>query len=170
MYAGAFSGSVASFSASADFVGEAGGKPRRTPHAVLRRHLSGGSVSVHRFELPRHEHPFIGTWHIYSMELWDESYFNMEVQAFIDIRPDNLGSFQFGLVSGGLHGHLERVGEKQRFVFTWEGSDEMDAVSGSGWLQLKGENELLGSIKLHLGDCSKFKARRAVVGFTAGQG
>jgi hypothetical protein len=118
-------------------------------------------VGVHRFELPRHEHPFIGTWHIYSMEMWDEDYFNMEVQAFIQVRPENLGSFQFGLVSGGLHGNLERTGPKQRFVFTWEGNDEMDPASGSGWLQLKGENELLGSIKLHLGDRSKFRARRA---------
>jgi hypothetical protein len=118
-------------------------------------------VTVRRIELPRHEHPFIGTWHIYSMELWDKSYFNMEVQAFIQVRPENLGSFQFGLVSGGLHGHLERTGPKQRFVFTWEGNDEMDPASGSGWLQLKAENEVLGSIKFHLGDRSRFRARRA---------
>jgi hypothetical protein len=118
-------------------------------------------MGVHRIELPRHEHPFIGTWHIYSMELWDESYFNMETQAFIEIRPENLGSFQFGLVSGGLDGYLERKPPKQRFVFTWEGNDEMDPVTGSGWLTLKDENELLGSIKRHLGDRSRFKARRA---------
>jgi hypothetical protein len=24
---------------------------------------------------------FVGTWHIYEMEMWDEDYFNMEVQA-----------------------------------------------------------------------------------------
>lgn len=59
-------------------------------------------MSELRIELPRHEHAFIGTWHIYAMEMWDESYFNMEVQAFIAVRPENLGSFQFGLVSGGL--------------------------------------------------------------------
>lgn len=127
-------------------------------------------MTVHRIELPRHEHPFIGTWHIYAMELWDKSYFNMEVQAFIQVRPESLGSFQFGLVSGGLHGHLECTGRKQRFVFTWEGNDEMDPASGSGWLRLKGENELLGLIKLHHGDRSKLKARRVEAGFTAGQG
>jgi hypothetical protein len=126
-------------------------------------------VSVHRFELPRHEHPFIGTWHIYSMELWDESYFNEETQAFIQIGPDNLGSFQFGLVGGGVDGYLEGRGRSQRFVFTWEGSDEMDPASGGGWLQLKGENELLGSIKFHLGDRSRFRARRAMAGVTAGE-
>ena len=26
---------------------------------------------------------FTGTWHIYEMEMWDEYYFNMEVQAYI---------------------------------------------------------------------------------------
>jgi hypothetical protein len=125
-------------------------------------------VTVHRIELPRHEHAFIGTWHIYAMELWDADYFNMEVQAFIEIRPENLGSFQFGLVSGALDGYLERAGPKQRFVFTWGGSDEMDPASGSGWLRLKGGDELLGSIKLHHGDRSKFRARRAVAGLAAG--
>lgn len=63
-------------------------------------------MGTFRFELPRHAHPIIGTWHIYSMELWDASYFNMEAQARIEIRPENLGSFQFGLVSGRLDGHL----------------------------------------------------------------
>lgn len=127
-------------------------------------------MSVRRIERPRHDHPFIGTWHIYSMETWDADYFNMEVQAFIEIRPENLGSFQFGLVTGELDGHLQHRGPKQRFVFTWGGSDEMDPVSGGGWLQLKGDNELLGFIKLHHGDHSKFRARRAVAGPAAGQG
>lgn len=126
-------------------------------------------MSEIRIELPRHEHPFAGTWHIYSMEMWDEEYFNEETQAFIQVRPENLGSFQFGLVSGGLDGYLEGNGRNQRFVFTWEGSDEMDPVSGGGWLQLKGENDLLGSIKFHMGDRSRFRARRVVAGFTAGQ-
>ena len=28
---------------------------------------------------------FTGTWHIYEMSMWDEDYFNMEVQAYIQI-------------------------------------------------------------------------------------
>jgi hypothetical protein len=118
-------------------------------------------MGVHRLELPRHDHPFIGTWHIYAMEQWDAGYFNMEVQAYVEIRPDNLGDFQFGLVSGGLSGHLEGTPPRQRFAFTWEGSDEMEPVSGSGWMRLKGEDEVLGLISIHLHDRSRFKARRA---------
>ena len=26
---------------------------------------------------------FTGTWHIYEMEMWDEDYFNMELQAYL---------------------------------------------------------------------------------------
>jgi hypothetical protein len=32
------------------------------------------------------------------MEMWDEDYFNMEVQADIEINERDLGNFQFGLV------------------------------------------------------------------------
>ena len=126
-------------------------------------------MTLHRLELPRHEHPFIGTWHIYEMELWDAGYFNMEVQAYVEIRADNLGSFQFGLVSGGLHGSLEGEPPRQRFVFTWEGGDEMDPASGSGWLRLKDENLALGMIGIHRGDRSRFRARRASPPGASGQ-
>ncbi|PKL73424.1 MAG: hypothetical protein CVV29_03570 [Methanobacteriales archaeon HGW-Methanobacteriales-2] len=44
----------------------------------------------------------MGTWHIYEMELWDEDYFNTEVQAYIEINSSNRGYFQFGLVSGRI--------------------------------------------------------------------
>lgn len=115
---------------------------------------------LHRLNVPRQDHPFIGTWHIYAMEMWSADYFNMEVQAFVEIRLDNLGSFQFGLVSGGLIGYLEGKPPRQRFAFTWEGNDEMDPVSGSGWLRLKGDADVLGLINIHQHDRSRFKARR----------
>jgi hypothetical protein len=106
-------------------------------------------------------HPFVGTWHIYDMELWDKEYFNMETQAYIEIAPNNLGDFQFGLVSGSLDGEIERIADVERFSFTWEGQDEMDEANGSGWLQLTSDNEAFGSFSLHYGDSSGFKAIRA---------
>lgn len=60
--------------------------------------------------------PFEGKWHIYEMELWDEDYFNMEVQAFIEINKNDTGHFQFGLVSGYIDG--ESVGS-DKLEFTW---------------------------------------------------
>jgi hypothetical protein len=85
----------------------------------------------------------------------------MEVQAYIQINEDNLGEFQFGLVSGQLDGEVEKVGNKERFSFTWEGSAEMDLVSGSGWLALKSQNTLEGKIKFHFGDSSMLLAKKA---------
>jgi hypothetical protein len=103
---------------------------------------------------------FAGLWHITEMEMWDEKYINMDVQAFIEIKEDRLGYFQFGLVSGQLDGEIEKVGDEERFYFTWEGVDEMDPVSGSGWLRLIDQNSVEGKIKLHLGDSSLFWAKR----------
>jgi hypothetical protein len=102
-----------------------------------------------------------GTWHITEMEMWDEDYFNMEVQAYIRIDEGGTGDFQFGLVSGNVDGHVEQVGPDSRFTFTWEGQNEMDPVSGSGWLRLVGDGEAEGMIKFHLGDRSRFVAQRA---------
>jgi hypothetical protein len=104
---------------------------------------------------------FTGTWHIYEMELWDEDYFNMDVQAYIKIEPDNLGRFQFGLVCGGIDGRIIDYFDGTRFEFTFEGNDECDPVSGYGWVRIKEKDTLEGELRLHLGDSSTFLARRA---------
>ena len=99
----------------------------------------------------------IGTWHISEMELWDEEYFNMEVQAYIEVGKDGLGNFQFGLVTGSIDGKMDG----QRFEFNWEGIDENDENSGSGWIKLKNKNKIEGEFRIYLGDCSTFLAKRA---------
>lgn len=103
-----------------------------------------------------------GIWHIIQMDMWDEDYFNMEAQAFIRISSDNLGNFQFGLVSGDLDGEVVRIGNTERFEFTWEGNDENDPASSSGWLKFSTPEKLKGRIKFHRGDSSGFSAIRAV--------
>jgi hypothetical protein len=124
--------------------------------AILIRWPAGKSQE----QIREIEMEFVGTWHIYEMEMWDEGYFNMEVQAYIEINGKGLGNFQFGLVSGYLDGEVAEYDNEKRFEFTWEGQDENDPVSGSGWLRAGEENSLEGKIKLHLGDSSKFRARR----------
>jgi hypothetical protein len=104
---------------------------------------------------------FTGTWHIYEMELWDEDYFNMDVQAYIMIEPDNRGYFQFGLVSGDIDGRIVNYADGKRFEFTWEGNEECDHVFGSGWVKIKEKDVLEGEFRFHLGDSSTFLARRA---------
>lgn len=103
---------------------------------------------------------FTGIWHIYEMQNWDEDYFNMEVQAYIEINERGAGDFQFGLVTGQIDGEVvkDKLGEK--LEFTWEGGDENDEASGRGWLRLQDRNTLEGKIKFHGGDSSLFLAKR----------
>lgn len=97
---------------------------------------------------------FTGLWHIREMELWDEDYFNMEVQAYIEVDERANGNFQFGLVAGHMSGEIVQDERGEILEFTWEGNDECDEASGSGWLKLKDTDTLEGKIKLHYGDSS----------------
>lgn len=102
-------------------------------------------------------HKLIGTWHIYEMELWDKNYFNMEVQAFIKLKTNNMGNFQFGPVTASFYGNMY----EKKFEFNFKGSDECDETSGSGWITLKNENTIKGEFRFFQGDNSTFLARRA---------
>ena len=95
------------------------------------------------------------------MEMWDKDYFNMEVRAFMRIDRDNTGAFQFGLISGNIDGRIIKSKEGSRFEFTWDGNNEIDSESGSGWFALKNNDVIEGEIKIHLGDVSKFSAKKA---------
>ena len=102
-----------------------------------------------------------GLWHITEREMWDEDYRNMEVQAFIPIKREGGGECQFGLVSGQLDGEVVKTAAGERFELTWEGNDECDPGSGSGWLAMIAKDELEGKIKLPHGDSSTLTAKRA---------
>jgi hypothetical protein len=101
---------------------------------------------------------FEGTWHIKEMEMWDEDYFNMDVQAYIEIESNGSGNFQFGLVSGNIDGKTVKYPNGNRFEFSWQGSDEYDPVSGSGWLQIQEHSQFKGEFRFFEGDDSTFIA------------
>ena len=51
--------------------------------------------------------------------------------------------------------------EHNRLTFNWEGNDEMDEASGSGWIELKSTNEIEGHFSFRFnGDDSTFLATR----------
>jgi hypothetical protein len=104
--------------------------------------------------------PFTGRWRIVSMETWDEDYFNEEVQAFIELKEDGTGHFQFGYVQGYMDWRSAARDGEPAVEWSWEGNDEMDPAQGRGWAVLKGD-ELHGMIFIHLGDESGFVAKRA---------
>ena len=118
-------------------------------------------MSVTKIDRESTGNAFVGTWHIDEMSEWDADYFNMDVRAFLEIQPNISGEFQFGLVSGNIDGYIENIRGKERLSFSWEGCDEMDEASGSGWLELESPDQIQGTIAFHYGDRSTFEAHRA---------
>ena len=104
---------------------------------------------------------FVGNWQIYEIEKWNECSFNIGIQPYIEIDFNNQGEFQFGSVTGGLDGQIVVDAGKQRWEFTWEGSNELEPVSGSGWVRVKEPDLLEGELRIHQGSRSKFLAKRA---------
>jgi hypothetical protein len=102
---------------------------------------------------------FVGKWRITGMETWDAEYVDMEVSAFITIRKDLTGEFQFGLVRAELDGRIESAGTTSRLSFSWAGFEELDPSSGRGWLEVTGA-QAEGRIFIHLADESGFTAKR----------
>jgi hypothetical protein len=68
----------------------------------------------------------IGKWRIVGMALWDNDYLDMVEPAYIQFQSNGLGEFKIGCVVGGL----DCTFFADAAEFTWEGSDEMDPVSG----------------------------------------
>lgn len=102
---------------------------------------------------------FVGNWRITEMEAWDADYFDMEVPAYLTIRKDLTGEFQFGLMQAQLDGKIELADASPRVAFSWSGFDENDPVNGRGWLHATGD-QAEGQIFIRLGDESGFKAER----------
>jgi hypothetical protein len=110
----------------------------------------------------KQESPFTGLWHMVSMEVWDEDYFNEEVQAFLEFEENGTGHFQFGYVSGYMDCRPGTRDGDPAVEWTWEGTDgaDMTDMTGRGWAKVK-DGELHGLIAIHLGDESGFVAKRA---------
>ena len=103
---------------------------------------------------------FIGKWEIVEMEQWDKDYIDLEETGFIQIRNKGTGEFRFGCVYGGIHWVVEENGRDGKIGFTWDGNDEMDPVTGRGWLIQKEKDGLFGKIFIHNGDDSWLKCKR----------
>ncbi len=103
--------------------------------------------------------PFGGRWRITSMEMWGQDFVDAEVEGFFEFGPDGLGSFQFGYVSGEIDYWDSTRDGKPSVEWTWDGNDEMDPASGSGWAVIDGDT-IQGVIAIHHGDKSRFVAKR----------
>jgi hypothetical protein len=98
----------------------------------------------------------VGKWRIVEMELWDRDYLDMVGPAYIHFNANGLGEFKFGCVACDIDCDFSDDDAE----FTFQGHDEMDEVSGSGWAELNDDGTLNGKISFHLGDESTFKAQK----------
>jgi hypothetical protein len=102
----------------------------------------------------------LGKWRITNMSGWDADYYDMDVPAYIEISKGGGGHFQFGLVRGEIYGKVIKYPDGNRFRFTWEGYDENDPLSGSGWIKTEDNSKAIGEFHIHRGDDSDFQAKR----------
>ncbi|MCI0748542.1 MAG: hypothetical protein L0Y58_24300 [Verrucomicrobia subdivision 3 bacterium] len=89
-----------------------------------------------------------------EMEQWDQEFIDLEEPGFIVFAKNGRGEMKFGAVSLQLDWDKE---DKGRIAFSFDGFDEMDEVSGRGWVKVL-ENKLVGQIKFHQGEKSEFTA------------
>lgn len=105
---------------------------------------------------------FAGTWVITGMEEMADDYWEDEpeepvIRLQVSRGGHGLqGEYVIGLSSGGIDGDLREFGGETVVVFGYEGMDEMDPVSGGGWLQLLDNGTLEGEF---MGVLGRFTAR-----------
>ncbi len=82
----------------------------------------------------RPANPFLGSWRIVEMEIWDREYIDLVVPGHITFAKDNLGSFQFGTVQGWLDCRREGRGDEERIEFSGRDRTTMTPVMVGGGL------------------------------------
>jgi len=99
-----------------------------------------------------------GKWRIVQMPDFEADYPDMLEPAYIFFKGDGGGAFAFGCMTG----HIWEASTTDADVidFSWNGSDEMEGVSGDGDAELKPDGFLHGEISLHNGDEYSFIARK----------
>lgn len=99
----------------------------------------------------------IGRWRIFEADIWDRDFLDLGGPAMIAIADDGRGEIAFGAVQAGLDIEYGR----DSIGFTWEGFDELDAVSGDGSAELNDDGSIEIEFAYHNGDEAVLKARRA---------
>ena len=103
---------------------------------------------------------FEGKWHIYEIDMWNGNYSLKTAEGFVEIKDNNIGSFQIGLISGEIEGKLVEYYGKESFEFIFEGTDEGDSISGCGWMLFREKDIVKGEFRFYLGNKSAFLAKR----------
>ena len=98
----------------------------------------------------------ISQWRITSANLWDAGFLDLVEPARITITDTGHGNLVFGALQADLN--LE-YGQSIVF-FRFQGTDEMDPVSGEGSAELDDDGLLEVEISFHDGDDAVLNARK----------
>jgi hypothetical protein len=106
----------------------------------------------------------VGPWKVVEMPDMMEDYLELTRNPKLVIKPpeDGLyqGDFQFGAQRGQLYGKLrDDLGPAKAFVFSFEGLDEGDEISGAAVMKLEG-GRLVGEWMYHYGDVLRMICER----------
>ena len=98
----------------------------------------------------------IGRWRIVEADIWDRDYLDLVEPAMMIIEADGYGEIAFGAMQAGLYLTYSRT----LVSFTWEGSDEMTEVRGTGTAELQDDGTIEIAFASHLGEDAILKAER----------
>jgi hypothetical protein len=96
-----------------------------------------------------------GDYEIVEMEQWDKKDIDLVERGYIRING-NRGELHFICVDGQMD---IRKSETDGYVFSWDGFDEGDPVTGFGEFTFDGDT-LTGRIYIYNGDDSSFVAKK----------
>lgn len=105
---------------------------------------------------------FAGLWHFTELPDLDEAYLKAglgppSMQLHAPASKHLWGEYQIGLSADSLQGDLREFGDELVVVFGYSGMDEIDPVSGGGWIRLLDADTLEGE---YLGNVGRFTATR----------
>ena len=98
----------------------------------------------------------VGRWRIVEADIWDRDHLDLCGLAMITITDHGHGEIAFGALQASLDIEYSRTS----VGFNWEGSDEMDEVSGDGSAELLDDGTLEIEFTYRNGDEAVLKAKR----------
>jgi len=104
--------------------------------------------------MPVDQSRLIGKWRIIQTEAWDKQHLDPRGPAYIEIDAQGRGDMAFGALEAAVDSGFTPNG----IDFDWNGGEEGDQVSGTGWADLRDDGHLEGETAYHNGDETTFIA------------
>ena len=102
---------------------------------------------------------FRGRWRIVATDVWSVDELDRQAPAHVTFRAGRQGEMELLAIEADVDYRVGRREGKPCVEFSWEGTDDGQAISGRGWA-LVGKRELRGRLFIHGGDEAAFVAIR----------